>query len=135
MKENDGRDAGSSRRTACFGSLGTDFVECDSVLGPASGRDVLAAILGAEGVGRLGIVGGFGADDEDEDAWSWSDVCLGVSDVDLVGGGESGSLSAAKPKRSFDGSFGADDLSGKGALVDPPNKLPFITGVVFFALC
>jgi hypothetical protein len=55
--------------------------------------------------------------------------------VDLGGGGESGSLSAAKPKRSFDGSFGADDLRGNGALAVPLNKLPFITGVVFFVLC
>ena len=115
--------------------MGTDFVGCDSaVLGPASGREVLEAVLGAEGVGTLGIAGGFGADDEEECAWGWSGACPGVLDADLVGGGESGSLSAAKPKRSFDGSFGVDDLSGKGALVAPPNKLPFITGAVFFAL-
>jgi hypothetical protein len=62
-------------------------------------------------------------------------ACAGVSDAGLAGGGESGSLSAAKPKRSFDGSFGAEDLSGNGALVVALNRLPFITGVVFFAFC
>jgi hypothetical protein len=61
--------------------------------------------------------------------WAW------VSNASFADGGESGSLSAAKPKRSFDGSFGADDLSGNPALgAELLNKLPFIAGVVFFAL-
>jgi hypothetical protein len=65
LKENDGRDAGSRRRAACFGSLTIDFVD---VLGPASGRGVMVAILGAEGADRLRIAGGFGADSEDDGA-------------------------------------------------------------------
>ena len=63
LKENDGKDEGSRRRAACFGSLEAGFVECDSVLGPAS---VMTAVLGAEGVGRLGITGGFSADSEED---------------------------------------------------------------------
>lgn len=57
-----------------------------------------------------------------------------VSDTDLVGG-ESGSLSvAAKPNRSFDGSFGADDFSGNGALLAALNRFPLTTGAAFLAL-
>jgi len=59
LKENDGRDAVSMRRVACFGSLGADFIGCGSVLGPASGTGLGTATLGAKGVGRLGIAGGF----------------------------------------------------------------------------
>lgn len=59
----------------------------------------------------------------------------GVSDTALVGGGESASLSvAAKPNRSFDGSFGADDFNGNGALFAALNRPPFTTGVAFLAL-
>jgi len=57
LKENGGRDAVSMRRAACFGSL--DFIESGLVLGPASGIGLGAATLGAKGVGRLGIAGGF----------------------------------------------------------------------------
>lgn len=63
LKVNDGRDAGPTRRAACFGSLGADFIECSSVLGPASGRGVGTATL-VKGVGRLGIAGGFGSNND-----------------------------------------------------------------------
>jgi len=64
LNENDGRDAVSKRRAACFGSFGDDFVECGSELGPASGRGFVTAIPVVGGVGRLGIAGGFGEDNE-----------------------------------------------------------------------
>jgi hypothetical protein len=131
LKENDGRDAGSRESAACFGSLGTDFVECDSVLGPASGGGLGTARLGA-GVGRLGITACFGAGSDADGSWGCSVAGAGVSKA-VAGGGESGSLSAANPKRSLDGSFGADDLSGKEDLAVAPNKLPFDIGV-FLAL-
>lgn len=136
LNENDGRDAVSRRRAACFGSLGVAFVECGSELGPASVTGVATATAGVQAVGRLGTMGGFG-DDSEKGTLGWSGVGAGagVSDTDLVGGGESASLSvAAKPKRSFDGSFGADDFSGNGALFAPLNRLPFATGVAFLAL-
>lgn len=60
LNENDGRDAESRRRAACFGSLGSAFVECNSELGPASGRGLAIATAGVGAVGRLGIAGGFG---------------------------------------------------------------------------
>ena len=63
LNENDGRDAVSRRRADCFGSLGDDFLECGSELGPASGRGFVTAIPVVGGVGRLGIAGGFGEDD------------------------------------------------------------------------
>jgi hypothetical protein len=64
LNENDGREAMLRRRAACFGSLGVDFVECGSELGPASGKELVTAIANVGGVGRLGIAGGFGADSE-----------------------------------------------------------------------
>jgi hypothetical protein len=67
-KENDGKNEGSRRRAACFGSLETGFVVCDSVLGLASGSGVMTAVLGAEGVGRLGITGVFCAVNVEEGA-------------------------------------------------------------------
>jgi hypothetical protein len=129
LNENDGRDAVSRRRAACFGSLGVNFVECGAELGPASGREL---VTGVGGVGRLGIAAGFGGGSE-KGTLGRPGASAGVSNADLAGG-DSGSLSAAKPKRSFDGSFGADDLSGNGALVVPPNRVPFTTGAVFLAL-
>ena len=131
LKENDGRDTGSRESAACFGSLGADFVECDSVLGPASGGGLGTARLGA-GVGRLGMTACFGAGGDVDGSWGCSVAGAGVSKA-VAGGGESGSLSAANPKRSLDGSFGADDLSGKEDLAVAPNKLPFDIGV-FLAL-
>jgi hypothetical protein len=136
LNENDGSDVVSRRRAACFGSLGVAFVECGSELGPASGRGLATATAGVGAVRRLGIVVGFGEDSEKGTlGWSGVGAGAGVSDTDLVGGGESASFSvAAKPNRSFDGSFGADDFSGNGALFAALNRLPFTAGVAFLAL-
>ncbi len=61
LNKNDGRDAVSRRRAACFGSLGVAFVEYESELGPASGRGLVTATAG---VGRLGMVDGSDEDIE-----------------------------------------------------------------------
>jgi hypothetical protein len=115
-KENDGRDAGSRERAACFGSLGADFIGCDPILGPGSGGGVVTA------------GGCFGAGSEVKESRGCSATRAGVSKTDFVGGGESGPLSAANPNRSLDGSFGAEDLSGNEDLVATPNRLPFDIG-------
>ncbi len=64
LNKNDGRDAVSRRRAACFGSLGVAFVEYESELGPASGRGLVTATAGVGAVGRLGMVDGSDEDIE-----------------------------------------------------------------------
>jgi hypothetical protein len=133
-KENDVREAESSASAASFASLGTDFAGCNLVLELATGG--LATSRLDSGASRLEMAGGqgFNAGSEERGSCGCVGASAGRSDAGLAGGGESGSLSAANPKRSFDGSFGADDLSGNGGLGVAPTELPFVVGVDFFAL-
>jgi len=129
-KKNDGSDAESSESAASFASLGTDFAtDCDSVL-ELGIRALATSRLGA-GASQLAMAGAWGFF---ADGGSCGCAGAGRSYAGLAGGGESGSLSAAKPKRSLDGSLGADDLSGNGGLGVAPTELPFAVGVVFLAL-
>jgi hypothetical protein len=88
-------------------------------------KGLVTATRGAEGIGRLGIGGSFDTGSEVKGSRGCSTTGAGVSKADFAGGGESESLSAANPKRSLDGSFGADDLPGNEDLVAAPNGLPF----------
>lgn len=121
-------------RAASFTSLGI-FVGSGSLLELGIGRLGRIVKLGAE-ASRLGMAGGWGfiTGGSVKNTFGCAGAGAGVSNAGLAGGGESGSLSAAKPKRSFDGSFGADDLSGKGAFGVAPAKLPFVVCMVFFEL-
>jgi hypothetical protein len=120
-KGNDGRSAESRANAASLASLGTDFVGCAfSKLGT--------------GASRLRTAGGFIAGSEVTVSCGCAGVGAVRSNTGLAGGGDSGSLEAANPKRSLDGSFGADDLSGNGGLGVALAKLPFVVGVVFLAL-
>lgn len=120
-KENDGRSAESRANAASLAPLGTDFAGC------------VFSKLGT-GASRLRTAGGFIAGSEVTVSCGCAGVGAVRSDAGLAGGGDSGSFEAANPKRSLDGSFGADDLSGNGGLGIALAKLPFVVGVVFLAL-
>jgi len=121
-KGNDGRDAESRASAASLASLGTDFDGC-----------AISTKLGT-GTSRLRTAGGFIAGSEVTVSCGCDGAGAVRSDAGLAGGGDSGSLGAANPKRSLDGSFGAEDLSGNGGLGVALAKLPFVVGVVFLAL-